>query len=156
MIEWASETRDQNTTAEIAVSDDGLVRLSERFGAGEHRLSAEDVRALRHFIYDEQGFLDIDNESVRQEIEREAENRRRDTEMSGLEFMAAPLMDAGTSVFRGNVDFAPHEVSHYDLVGDAQKYPGAEALQRLRRIELRLLALAETLTTGGGNDELGL
>ena len=146
LIEWFLHSENETSAMGLTVFIDGAVRMSRCFERGEFQISESDKRALKHFVLKEQGFLSIDNERLGQEIEREAEKRRREAETSGLEFMAAPQMDAGMSVFRSDVGSAPHEVNHYDLVGDAQKYPGAESLQRLRRIELRLLELAETLT----------
>jgi hypothetical protein len=145
MIEWTKVETSSEGAADVTVLEDGRVHLSPRLGGGEHRLSREDLRALRRFVFDDQRFQEIEADALRRDVQAAADRRReRDTPTAA--FVPGPQMDAGTTVVRANVAGVPHEVSYVDLVGDAQTYPEVEALQRLRRIELEMLRLAEALS----------
>jgi hypothetical protein len=146
LIEWTTGDPEVEGRADVTVLDDGRVRLSPRLGGGEHRLSPEDLQALRHFVLDQQQFQKIEADALRQEVAAAADQRRRDVDSPGAAFVTVPQMDAGTTVIRANVAGSPHEVAYFDLAGDAQSYPRVERLQRLRRIELRMIELAETLS----------
>lgn len=135
--------------ADIVVHDDGRVVLSGRMGGGEHRLVADELASLRRFVLDEQRFRAIDGAAARAAAERAArESAARSGE--GVLFVDRTQRDACTSVLATRAGAGPtHTVRYHDLLGDAQSYPNVEDLQRLRRIERRLLALARRLAEGG-------
>lgn len=144
LIEWSKSGPQRDQMAALTVFDDGRVRLGTSFGGGEFRLSPEALQALRRFIFDEQQFQTIDEETMKREIKAAAAKRTRESKGTAAEFVAAPQMDAGTTTIRAQVGGTRHEITCFDLVGDAYNYPEVQPLQRLRRIELRLLELAET------------
>lgn len=143
------ESKAEADVADVTVLQDGRVRLSERFGGGEGQLSEEDLNALRRFVFDEQRFLEIDEDALRRDVQAAAAARRQQFEGTGAEAVTAPQMDAGTTVLRADQAGASHEIRYFDLVGDAQSYPDVMPLQRIRLIELRMLELAERLSARG-------
>lgn len=142
LIEWRMESHAASGAADITVFADGRVRLSDRLGGGELRLSRSELEAVRSFVFDEQGLLELDSADLDREVRAEVE-ARRETEDTEHVALAVPLqMDAGTTVVRGRGEDGMHEVRYYNVAGDAAAHPELDKLQRLRRIELRLLEIA--------------
>lgn len=145
LIEW-TKTRDESPKSpDIVVFEDGRVELSERLGGGEHRLSAKQLEALRTFIFHEQQLAAIDERSVNREVEA-AVTRRRSRSGLEAEYVGQRQMDSGKTLIRSNAGDRRYRLRYPDLLGDAQAYPEVEDLQRLRRIELRLLELVDSLS----------
>ena len=145
LIEWTKGDPGPGRSADVTVFADGRVRLSPRLGGGEHRLAPEELQAVRRFVVDEQQLQAIEGAALKREVEVAAAARSRDLASPGAAFVTVPQMDAGTTVIRANVAGLPHEITYFDLVGDAQSYPEVAPLQRLRRIELKMIELAEAL-----------
>ena len=143
MIAWSMAGPDASAGPEIAVYPDGRLVLAPRFGGGERRLSKTEIEALEHFVFDDQGLLEIDPEAVDDAV-RTAEARRRQ-QVAGLavEMVAGATMDASTTMIRASDGERSREITYHDLAADAAAYPEVDALQRLRAVELRLLELAD-------------
>ncbi len=148
LIEWTKGPRERREIADVTIFEDGRVRLAPRLGGGEHRLSPKVLMEVRRFVIDEQQFHKIDEDALKRDVQAAIE-QYRSHDGPAATFVAGPQMDSGTTHFRSIVAGSPHEVAYPDLVGDAQIYPGVETLQRLRRIELKILELAEELSARG-------
>jgi hypothetical protein len=143
LIEW---TKTQDTAideADIVVYEDGEVVLSERLGGGRYRLDAKQRDELRAFVFQEQRLADIDEQALNRE---RADAVAKAPSSSEAVVLRKPQMDSGTTFIRSNTGGQPYSLRYHDLVGDVQAFPGIEDLQRLRRIELKLLELVDTLT----------
>ena len=146
LIEWRKKGPERDEIAAVTISQDGRVRLSANFGGGEYRLSPDALQALLDFVFVVQQIQTIDDQAINREVQAAAAKRQRESKGTAAEFVATPQMGAGTTIIRAQVGGTLHEITHFDLVGDAYNYPEVEPLQRLRRIELRLLELATTLS----------
>lgn len=142
MVAWTMVSRQPAAEPEIAVYADGRLRLAPRLGGGERHLSTAEVDALRRFVFDQQGLLEVDQNDLANAVDRAAAERRREAAGGGAAMVTGATMDAGTTVLRVDDGTASREYRYHDLAGDAAAYPEAEALQRLRAVETRLLELA--------------
>ena len=148
LIEWSMRTnapaRSDRAVADVAIFDDGRVRFGPRLADGQVRwqqLSQEVLVDLRRIIFDEQRILEIETAALKTAVRGAAARQREATASSEVVATAVPTMDAGTTVLRASVADGVHEIRYYDLAGDTQRYAEVDALQRLRRIELRILKL---------------
>jgi hypothetical protein len=98
-------------------------------------LSPEDLRDLISFVVDEQDFFAIDADEIAAQIEQiGAQDGRR-----------LLVADAPTTHVSVMLKDHTHTVSLYAVGFSAMLFPEIDALQRLRRIELRLLETTEAL-----------
>ena len=153
LLEWTKEAGDLEAplggTPDFSLFADGRVRLGPRLGGGEvswHRLSPSQLEELRRFVFDEQALLDIDREALAAAVRAAAAQQQEAVDSSVAILVTAPQCGADTTVIRAAGPGGLHELRYFGLFGDAQRYPEVEALQRLRRIELRLLGVYEELT----------
>ena len=144
LIEWALGERGSPDAAEVRIQADGWVTLSARLGGGKYRLPSDDLEALRQFIEVEQRFGAVQQNELEAGVEAAAARQKR-VAPPGAEFHAGAQADAKTTTLRVSVRGRTQEITYHDLLGDAERYPDVEELQRLRAIELRLLRLAEEL-----------
>lgn len=145
LIEW---TKTQDTAieeADVVVYEDGKVVLSERLGGGQYQINTKQRDELRAFVFQEQRLADIDEQALNRE-RADAAAKKRAQPSSEAMVLTIPQMDSGTTFIRSSTGGQPYSLRCHDLVGDAQAFPGIEDLQRLRRIELKLLELVDTLT----------
>jgi hypothetical protein len=151
LIQWDSEgglEKPRSATADLTVFANGRVQVGPRFANGtvaEHQLSDADLAALRQFVFEEQDIWSINSDALERDVKVVAnadanlESRSVPVQPVGPEAVA----DAATTVIRVRDGERTHQVSHYNLFGAARRYPQIHALQRLRAIEMRLLALAQ-------------
>jgi hypothetical protein len=151
LIEWTktdSELEAAEAIADVSVFTDGRVRLGPRFGDGDSlwgQLSDDELEALRRWVFDELRVLDIDDEALSREVKAAAAQRKASTDNVAFEMVTGPQMDANSTLLRAADEGRANEIRFYDLFGNAETYPEVETLQRLRRIELRLLEIADEL-----------
>lgn len=150
LIAWSQTEAAPDDGAEIAVHSDGRVELSPRLGGGEHRLDPDDLEELKRFVFDEAGFLSIQQAALDREVSERAAAARAERTTEAAAYVTEPDRDAGVTRLWCDAPGGRHLLAHRDLAGDAGRYPEADVLQRLRRIELRLLDLAERLGGPGG------
>ena len=148
LIEWRSGGPGPAEEVEVSVDTDGRVRLSERLGGGTHQLSPEALSELRRFLEEEADFQSIAQEVVDTRVEGAAETRRS-ADTDEAMFFAGTQADAATTTLRSDIGGSRHEVHRQDLLGDADRYGEVEELERLRRIQLRLVDLAQGLAERG-------
>lgn len=151
LIEWTktdSELETAEGIADVSVFTDGRVCLGPRLGEGEPlwgKLSDGELEELRRLVFDELRVLDIDDGAVSREVEEAATERRASMDNAAFEMVTGPQMDANTTLLRAADEGRETEIRFYDLFGNAETYPEVEDLQRLRRIELRLLEIADEM-----------
>ncbi|GJL84221.1 MAG: hypothetical protein DHS20C01_38550 [marine bacterium B5-7] len=151
VIQWTSEgglEQPISTLADLTVFADGRVMVGPRFTDGkvvEEQLSKSDFNALCNFVFQEKDIWSIDSAALDQEVKAAAslgaDVRSEANTIIQLEMEA--IADAATTVIRTRLGEREHLVKHYNLLAHAQRYPEIDSLQRLRAIELRLLALAK-------------
>jgi hypothetical protein len=151
VIQWTSEgglEQPMSTLADLTVFADGRVMVGPRFTDGkvvEEQLSKSDFNALCNFVFQEKDIWSIDSAALDQEVKVAAslgaDVRSEANTIIQLEMEA--IADAATTVIRTRLGEREHLVKHYNLLAHAQRYPEIDSLQRLRAIELRLLALAK-------------
>jgi hypothetical protein len=98
-------------------------------------MDAANLQDLMRFIVDEQDFFSIEADAITARIQQIG---ARD----GRLFVVA---DAATTHVSITLQDRKHKVTLYAVGFAARLFPEIDALQRLRRIELRLLATAEAL-----------
>ena len=137
---------------DVTVFADGRVEVGPRFAHGTvttHQLSDADLAALHRFVFEEQDIWSIDSAALARDVTAaanagaDAGARAMPVHPLGPEAVA----DAATTVLRVRDGERTHQVSQYNLVDAARRYPQIQALQRLRAIEQRLLALAQHVAT---------
>ncbi len=148
LVEWTntgSEPEDgRGEAADVTVFTDGRVCLGPRL-AGEstwRQLSPQETAELRRVVFDELRIPDIKEENVSRAVDSAAAKRKEETDTQVAELVTGAVKDAGTTVIRVADSGSTHEVRYYDLYGSAREYPDVEDLQRLRRLELRMLEIA--------------
>lgn len=142
----------EEESADLTLYEDGRVRVGRRLAGGEPiqaRLSEEELASLRRWVLDELCLPEIDGETLAREVRAAAARRKASASSEAAEWLATPQKDAGTTILRLADGGRTHEIRYYDLFGDAREHPEVEALQRLRRFELRMLELAEELARRG-------
>jgi len=102
------------------------------------RMAVADLRALIGYIVDTEGLLTITEADLAARIAQA-------TAAGGPMFRMA---DAATTEIALTLQGTRHGVAFHGLAFAAQLFPGIEAVQRLRRIELHLLRVAEGLRGG--------
>ena len=157
ILQWHSAGGRDNplpAMADVTVFADGRVEVGPRFAHGTvttHQLSDADLAALRRFVFEEQDIWSIDSAALDRDVTAaanagaDAGSRAVPVHPLGPEAVA----DAATTVIRVRDGERTHQVSHYNLFDAARRYPQINALQRLRAIEMRLLA------TGSARRDLG-
>jgi len=110
-----------------------------RSGAGETRIDADAVQALLRFIVEDQRFLDIDGDAVRLKIHQENSQRG-----SALAVLHAP-----TSVIEVRLKDRRHAVEMHALQFEATAHPKIGALQRLARVQRRIIRVFSVALLGG-------
>lgn len=150
LIEWNKENGDlaqsECRVPDVTVFADGRLRFGPRLGGGEiawSQLSQEELEELRRFAFEEQDIMSIERTTLSRDVQAAVEKHKLAMDSESIELSAEPQMDAATTVLRATDAGRMHEVRYYDLFGDAQSHPEIEGLQRLRKLELRLLQLAE-------------
>lgn len=151
LIQWAvtgggPEAADEQ--GDVAVFADGRVRIGPRLAGGEpvwRRLSPSELETLCELVFRELRVLEIDGEEMAREVRSSALERKAAEDSKSVELFTSHQMDAGTTLLRATDEGRTREIRHHDLFGDAHAYPEVEALQRLRRIEMRMIELAEDL-----------
>ncbi len=155
VVQWTSEggLKPQiSTVADLTVIANGRVKVGPRLANGkvvEQQLSEADLKALYKFVFAEQDIWSIDSTALEQEVKAAAnlgaDSRSEANALIPLETEA--IADAATTVIRVRVGEREHKVSYYNLYSHAKRYPEVSGLQRLREIELHLLALAQRVTS---------
>ena len=155
ILQWHSEGGRDNplpAMADVTVFADGRVEVGPRFAHGTvttHQLSDADLAALHRFVFEEQDIWSIDSAALARDVTAaanagaDAGARAMPVHPLGPEAVA----DAATTVLRVRDGERTHQVSQYNLIDAARRYPQIQALQRLRAIEKRLLALAQHVAT---------
>ena len=151
MLQWQSAGGRENplpAMADVTVFADGRVAVGPRFAHGTvaaYHLSDADLAALRRFVFEEQDIWSIDSAALAREVQAatntsaDAGSRAMSVQPLGPEAVA----DAATTVLRVRDGARTHQVRQYNLFDAARRYPQIKALQRLRAIEMRLMALAQ-------------
>lgn len=106
------------------------------------RISGDDAMALLREIVEDERFFEIESDAL-----VKATAPRQDGGGKVALGMSA-VADAPTSFISVVSPECSHSVAFYGLAFASARYPEIDALQRLRRIELRLLGLVETLRNG--------
>jgi hypothetical protein len=154
VVQWQTLgglSMDRSTIADLTIFADGKTIVGPRFSQGlcdESQLDMEQIQDILRFAIDENDFFRIDSSAIHAEIEASKQQRQAASQEIGA--IAVPLgppyVDAGTSVILMAADGQHHEVSVQGLAFAAQDFPEIAALQQLRAIELKLLAVAEDLS----------
>jgi hypothetical protein len=151
LLEWTmlgSETEAASYGADVAVFADGRVRIGRRMAHGEPlmgQLTPNELQILRELIFGELRVLELEGEALTGAVRAAAEARKAAADSEAAELLTVAQMDAGTTLLRVPDGDRFHEIRYHDLLGDSHEYPEVESLQRLRRIELAVLELAEDL-----------
>lgn len=150
MIEWTKTQEATRSSADITVFEDGRIALSARLGGGRYRLSKKELEALRRFLFKEQRLLEIDDRTLGEEVTAAARRLQART-TADARVHTAPQMDAGTTYISACTGGQSMRLSYHDLTGDSLNYPDCGQLQRLGRVEARLLELARSLRHRNGS-----
>lgn len=126
-------TGDGAVTVRAAAPSGGVIRA---------RLSAAATAALLRDIIEVERFTQIDDDA----LARATAPKQQSGGVVSLGMSA--VADAPTTFIDIASPDCTHAVSFYGLAFASTAYPEAEVVQRLRRIELRLLGLAETVRNG--------
>lgn len=149
LIEWTkTDSGATEGVADVTVFTDGRVRLGRRLADGEplwDQLPDEELQELRRLVFDELRLLEIDGEALSRLVAAAAAERKSKTANLAFEIVTSPQMDAQDTLLKVADKERATEIRLYDLFGKAESYPEVESLQRLRRIELRLIEIAEAL-----------
>jgi hypothetical protein len=141
VVEWTQLgglASQPSEVADITVYADGRLRLGQRFGQGKvtwHQLSSADLATLRQFIFEDQALMNIDPQQLQQEVLMADSTQSSRTSL--------PAMDAGTTLMRAADGEKSITIRFHDVYGHAKAYPNINGIQRLRKVELYLLNLAQ-------------
>lgn len=155
VVQWTSKGglgQPISTVADLTVFADGRVKVGPRFTDGkvvEEQLSEADLKALRHFVFEEQDIWSVDSVALEHEVKAAVSSRAdiRPGSNTTISLETEAIADAATTIIRVREGEREHKVSHYNLFAHAKRYPEVSGLQRLRAIELHLLALAQQVAS---------
>jgi hypothetical protein len=119
----------------MVIEPDGTMRSA----AGETSIDADRLQALLRYVIEDELFFDIDSKAVKLAIHQE--NSRRGS--------ALAVFNAPTSILALNLRDRAHRVEVHALQFEAKAHPDIEALQRLARIQRRLIREFSVALLGG-------
>lgn len=144
LVDWRlTQSGNDTPPADITLFKDRRLGLGSRFGDKVFQLDDQKFNAVRDYIFAQQNLPGIEQRALLDAVATARADVRRATENSAAVAFTAPQLDAGTTIIRADINGEIRQISYHDLVGDARAFPQIDALQRLRRIEEKLLELLD-------------